>query len=70
MAITSERDMSQQVHFKIPMPDDVREWLDKAAPKAQRSRGAHVLFLLRQEMEKEKASDLALGKQSDASDSE
>ena len=62
--------MKQQVHFKIPMPDDVREWLDKAAPKAQRSRGAHVLFLLRQEMEKEKASDLALGKQSDASDSE
>lgn len=62
--------MKQQVHFKIPMPDDVREWLDKAAPMAERSRGAHVIFLLRQEMEKEKASDLALGKQSDASHAE
>lgn len=62
--------MAQQVHFKIPMPDDVREWLDKAAPKAQRSRGAHVIFLLRQEMEKEKAPEHGLENRSDASDSE
>ena len=62
--------MKQQVHFKIPMPDDVREWLDKAAPKAQRSRGAHVLFLLPQEMEKEKAPEHGLGNRSDASHAE
>lgn len=48
--------MAQQTHFKIPMPDDVREWLDKAAPKAARSRGAHIIFLLRQEMEKEESN--------------
>lgn len=50
-----EEAMTQQIHFKIPMPDDVRAWLDISAPKAQRSRGAHIIFLLRQEMEKEKA---------------
>lgn len=43
------------------MPPDVRDWLDKAAPKAQRSRGAHVIFLLRQEMEKEKTEEALLG---------
>ncbi|GBR15561.1 hypothetical protein [Gluconobacter frateurii] len=53
--------MTQQTHFKIPMPPDVRDWLDKTAPKAQRSRGAHVIFLLRQEMEKEKTEEALLG---------
>ncbi|NVN02216.1 MULTISPECIES: hypothetical protein [Asaia] len=60
--------MTQQNHFKIPMPDDVRAWLDRSAPKAQRSRGAHIIFLLRQEMEKEKAPDPALESKSDASE--
>jgi hypothetical protein len=59
--------MKQQIHFKIPMPLDVRDWLDRVAPKAQRSRGAHVIFLLRREMEKEKASEHGLGNRSDAS---
>lgn len=62
-----EEAMTQQTHFKIPMPSDVREWLDKVAPKAQRSRGAHVIFLLRQEMEKEKASGSSLQTNPDAS---
>ncbi|MDE7540440.1 hypothetical protein [Gluconobacter sphaericus] len=53
--------MTQQTHFKIPMPPDVRDWLDKAAPRVQRSRGAHVIFLLRQEMEKEKTEEALLG---------
>lgn len=52
--------MTQQTHFKIPMPDDVRQWLDRAAPRAERSRGAHVIFLLRQEMEKEQADGAQL----------
>lgn len=45
--------MQDVPYFKIPMPDDVREWLDKAAKKASRSRGSHVLALIRQEMERE-----------------
>ncbi len=59
--------MTPQTHFKIPMPDDVRQWLDRAAPRAERSRGAHVIFLLRQEMEKEKASGPSLATNPDAS---
>ncbi|MEE8663509.1 MAG: hypothetical protein SOH81_08010 [Acetobacter sp.] len=59
--------MKQQTHFKIPMPPDVRDWLDRVAPKAQRSRGAHVIFLLRREMEKEKASGASLATTPDAS---
>lgn len=43
-------------HFKIAMPQDVKDWLSHTAPRHQRSRSAHIIFLLRQEMEKEKAS--------------
>ncbi|GBR41250.1 hypothetical protein NKW55_15670 [Gluconobacter kondonii] len=59
--------MTHQTHFKIPMLPDVRDWLDRAAPRVQRSRGAHVIFLLRQEMEKEKASGASLQTTPDAS---
>lgn len=45
--------IQQNPHFKIAMPPDVRNWLDVAAKQAQRSRSAHIVFLLRQEMEKE-----------------
>lgn len=45
--------MKRTPQISVPMPDDVREWLDKAAKKAIRSRGSHVLALLRQEMERE-----------------
>lgn len=53
-------------HFKIAMPQDVKDWLSRTAPRHQRSRSAHIIFLLRQEMEKEKAPDPAVGSKSDA----
>lgn len=53
-----ERDMPKQPapDFKLRIPADVRLHLKAKSQEQQRSMGAHIVFLLRQEMEKEKAS--------------
>lgn len=56
--------------LKFRLPPDVHSYVKEAAKRQERSLNGHIVFLLRQEMEKEKASDLALGKQSDASHAE
>ncbi|MFT8655952.1 MAG: toxin-antitoxin system HicB family antitoxin [Acetobacter papayae] len=56
--------------MKIRLPPAVHAHVKEMAIRQERSLNAHIVFLLRQEMEKEKASDLALGKQSDASHAE
>lgn len=55
-------------HFKIAMPQDVKDWISRTAPRHQRSRSAHIIFLLRQEMEKEKAPGMSLQATPDASE--
>lgn len=51
----------------VRLAPELKEFICLRAKDQERSVNAHVVFLIRQEMEKEKASDLALGKQSDAS---
>ncbi|MFT8711441.1 Arc family DNA-binding protein [Komagataeibacter rhaeticus] len=43
-------------NFKLRMPIEVHNHLKATAARQQRTMGAHIVFLLRQEMEKEKAS--------------
>lgn len=56
--------------MKIRLPPDVHDHVKGAAKRQQRSLSGHIVFLLRQEMEKEKASDHAVGSEPDALDSE
>lgn len=55
----------------VRLAPELKKFLCLRAKDQERSVNAHVVFLVRQEMEKEmekeKASDLAVGKQSDAS---
>ncbi len=51
----------------VRLAPELKEFIRLRAKDQERSINAHVVFLIRQEMEKEKASDLAVGKQSDAS---
>lgn len=45
--------MANPYHFKLAMPDDVKEWLNTAAQRSGRSRTMHIIYLLREEMKKE-----------------
>lgn len=56
--------------MKIRLPPEVHAHAKEAAKRQERSLSGHIVFLLRQEMEKEKAPDHALGKLSDASHAE
>lgn len=51
----------------IRLAQDVKDFLSSSARKQERTMGAQITFLLRKEMEKEKAPDHALGKLSGAS---
>lgn len=66
-----ERPMKQPHRdFKLRIPLEVHRHLMDASRKQKRSMGSHIVFLLQQEMEKEKAPEPRLGNRSDASDSE
>ena len=52
---TTEEKLADKTFFKLAMPPDVRAWLDRASEAAGRSRTMHIIFLLKQEMDKEKA---------------
>ncbi|MBF0877240.1 hypothetical protein HKD21_10325 [Gluconobacter cerevisiae] len=54
-----------QIHIRLEQ--SVKDFLQRRAKQQERTMGAHITFLLRQEMEKEKASDPAVGSKSDAS---
>lgn len=53
-----------QIHIRLE--PSVKDFLKRSAKQQERTIGAHISFLLRQEMEKEKAPG-ALGSQPDAS---
>ena len=67
---TTEEKLADKTFFKLAMPPDVRAWLDRASEAAGRSRTMHIIFLLRQEMDKKKASEPAVGSNSDAQNSD
>ncbi|ASC05167.1 Arc family DNA-binding protein [Acetobacter pasteurianus] len=56
--------------MKIRLPPEVHAHAKEAAKRQERSLSSHIVFLLRQEMEKEKAPEHGLENRSDASDSE
>ncbi|WP_336717565.1 hypothetical protein [Asaia bogorensis] len=60
----SKRD--PQIHIRLA--PNVHEFLVRRARQQERTMGAHITFLLRQEMQKEKAPDPALESKSDASE--
>jgi hypothetical protein len=51
----------------IRLAPEVKDFLFACAKKQERTMGAHITFLLRQEMEKEKAPEHGLENRSDAS---
>lgn len=54
--------------MKIRLPPDVHAHVKEMAARQERSLNGHIVFLLRQEMEKEKAPEPRLGNRSDASE--
>ncbi|MBS1093826.1 hypothetical protein [Gluconobacter wancherniae] len=50
----------------IRLEPSVKDFLQRRAKQQERTMGAHITFLLRQEIEKEKAPDPAVGSKSDA----
>lgn len=54
-----------QIHVRVE--PDMRQWLREKAWNERTTMNAIIAGLISNEMEKEKAPDLALGKQSDAS---
>ncbi|BBC81294.1 regulatory protein [Acetobacter orientalis] len=48
--------------MKIRLPPDVHDHVKGAAKRQQRSLSGHIVFLLRQEMEKEKEENNSDGK--------
>lgn len=56
--------------MKIRLPSDVHTHVKEMARRQERSLNGHIVFLLRKEMEKEKAPEHGLENRSDASDSE
>jgi len=55
-----------QIHIRLE--PSVKAFLQRRAKQQERTMGAHITFLLRQEMEKEKAPDPAVESKSDASE--
>ncbi|MBS1029447.1 hypothetical protein [Gluconobacter albidus] len=53
--------------MKIRLPPEVHAHAKEMACRQERSLSAHIVFLLRQEMEKEKASGASLATTPDAS---
>lgn len=54
-----------QIHIRLE--PSVKDFLQRCAKQQERTMGAHITFLLRQEMEKEKASGASLATTPDAS---
>jgi len=54
-------------NFKLRMPGEVHDYLKRKSQQQERTMSAHIVFLLRQDMKNEKASDAALESTSDAS---
>lgn len=52
------------LHIRIPA--QIKRWLAGEAKRNERSINAQTVYLLRQEMDKEKASEPAVGSNSDA----
>lgn len=42
----------KQTHFKIALPQEVKQFLEYRARQQERSMSAHIIYLLRQDMEK------------------
>lgn len=54
--------------MKIRLPLEVHRHVKASAKRQERTMNGYIVFLLRQEMEKEKAPDPALESKSDASE--
>ncbi|WP_156470167.1 Arc family DNA-binding protein [Acetobacter cerevisiae] len=65
-----EEKLRTGTQMKIRLPPEVHAHVKEMASRQERSLNGHIVFLLRQEMEKEKASGPAVGSKPDASDSE